>query len=41
MNSKPHHDAMLDGKYTLTGVAIAYNQTNKWWVAVQHFCEVK
>lgn len=34
MNSKPHHDAMLDPKYTLTGMADANND-----VVVQHFCQ--
>lgn len=33
MNSKPHHDAMLDSKYTLTGVAV------KGRYIVQHFCQ--
>lgn len=41
MNSKPHHDAMLDAKYTLTGVAVVYSQKNGWWIAVQHFCQNK
>lgn len=38
MNSKPHHDAMLDSKYTLTGVAIK-EQAPTHFVAVQHFCQ--
>lgn len=33
MGSKPHHDAMLDPKYTLTGVAINNS------IVVQHFCQ--
>lgn len=32
MNSKPHHDAILDSRYTLTGVAINGDKV------VQHFC---
>jgi len=34
MGSTPHHDAMLDPKYTLTGMADANND-----VVVQHFCQ--
>lgn len=33
MNSKPHHDAMLDAKYTLTGIAVNGHYS------VQHFCQ--
>lgn len=32
LNSKPHHDAILDSRYTLTGVAISGDKV------VQHFC---
>lgn len=35
MGSKPHHDAILDQKYTLTGVAINDN------IVVQAFCQTK
>ena len=35
IGSKPHYDAMVDSKYTLTGVAISKNKI------VQHFCQVK
>lgn len=35
MNSKPHHDAVLDSRYTLTGVAVNGNKV------VQHFCVAK
>ena len=35
MNSKPHHDAMLNPDYTLTGIAINDNKV------VQHFCITK
>lgn len=35
LNSKPHHDAMLDAKYSLTGVAVNGDKV------VQHFCQVK
>lgn len=38
MNSKPHHDAILDPKYTLTGIGIS--GTYKV-VVVQHFCVAK
>lgn len=33
MNSKAHHDAMLDAKYTLTGLAVKDGKI------VQHFCQ--
>lgn len=33
MNSKAHHDAMLDPKYTLTGFGVSDGK------AVEHFCE--
>ncbi len=33
MNSKAHHDAMLDAKYTLTGLAVNDGKI------VQHFCQ--
>lgn len=39
MASKPHHDAMLDGKYTLTGVGFAKNTKSGWYEIVQHFCQ--
>lgn len=32
MNSKPHHDAILNSEYTLTGFGIAGNKV------VEHFC---
>jgi uncharacterized protein YkwD len=35
LGSKPHHDTMLDAKYTLTGVAANSD------IVVQHFCQVK
>lgn len=35
MNSKPHHDAILNPKYTLTGVAVHGG------ISVQHFCIAK
>lgn len=35
MNSKAHHDAILDSRYTLTGVAINGDKV------VQHFCVSK
>lgn len=33
MNSKPHHDAMLNPEYTLTGIAVNGHYS------VQHFCQ--
>lgn len=35
VNSKPHHAAMIDPKYTLTGFGIDENEI------VEHFCQVK
>jgi uncharacterized protein YkwD len=35
MHSKPHHDAILNANYTLTGVAVNGNKV------VQHFCIAK
>ena len=35
LHSKPHHDAMLNPDYTLTGVAVNGNKV------VQHFCVAK
>lgn len=35
LNSKPHHDAMLDSRYTLTGIAVNGN------IATQQFCIAK
>jgi uncharacterized protein YkwD len=40
LDSKPHHDALLDPKFTLTGIAIK-EQTPSHFVAVQHFCQAK
>jgi uncharacterized protein YkwD len=34
MGSKPHHDAMLDPRYTTTGIAVANNDA-----VVQNFCQ--
>ena len=33
VGSKPHYDAMIDSRYTLTGIAISKNKI------VQHFCQ--
>lgn len=33
INSKPHHEAMLDTRYSLTGLAVSGNKV------VQHFCQ--
>lgn len=35
MQSKPHHDAILDEQYDITGVAVNGNKV------VQHFCNLK
>lgn len=35
MNSKPHHDAILDSKYSLSGIAVNGDKV------VQHFCQTK
>lgn len=37
--SQPHHDAMLDAKYSLTGIALAKNPKADWYYVVQHFCQ--
>lgn len=37
MNSKPHHDAMLSSKYSLTGFGIAQDGTKM--LVVEHFCQ--
>lgn len=39
MASKPHHDAMLNEKYTLTGIGVAKNYNKGWFEIVQHFCQ--
>ncbi len=39
MNSKPHHDAMLDARYNLTGIGTAYNPKQDRYISVQHFCQ--
>lgn len=38
MNSKPHHDAMLNPSYSTTGFGIVWGDT---MVVVQHFCIAK
>jgi len=38
MNSKLHHDAMLDPKYELTGFGIVFAET---MIIVEHFCDVE
>lgn len=35
LNSKPHHDAILDAKNVLSGIAVNGN------IGVQHFCQTK
>ncbi len=40
MDSKPHREAILSSKYTLTGFGIA-KADNGWHYAVQHFCVAK
>ena len=37
MNSKPHHDAMLNPSYSTTGFGIVWGDT---MVVVQHFCTI-
>lgn len=39
LKSKPHHDAMLDTRYSLTGIAVAKNPKANWYYLVQHFCQ--
>ncbi len=41
LSSKPHHDAMLDTRYSLTGISVAKNPKTDWYYLVQHFCQVK
>ena len=43
MGSKPHHDAILDPDYTLTGMAVAKGgvQGEDGYNIVQHFCVSK
>lgn len=41
LSSKPHHDAMLDTRYSLTGISVAKNPKADWYYLVQHFCQVK
>lgn len=38
--SKPHYDAILDPKYSRTGVAIAYDEEQERTYVVQHFCQM-
>lgn len=39
MDSKPHREAILDGKYTLTGFGVSLEDTD--YFTVQHFCVAK
>ena len=38
MNSKPHHDAILDPKYSTTGFGVAWGEK---MIIVEHFCIAK
>lgn len=41
MGSKPHREAILDSKYSKTGIAVAYDDNRQQYIAVQHFCIAK
>lgn len=38
MGSKSHRDALLNSRYTLTGIGVVQDR-NGGWLAVQHFCD--
>ncbi len=40
MDSKPHHDAILDPEHTHTGIGIA-TSSKKGAIQVQHFCKTR